>query len=180
MGNKTTIIISGGVSNTVNEICVRSYKKRRGLGGSGWHTGILCFFRHFVFFFRPPALICTKKTNEKHRKNTLRPYGNKKKSWFGDRQYLRQARGHDTPTSIAQCQGVSKPQFVYDDYSCCMAVTELTTQWQRSGRRFPTNCSSLKKRNVGKFFTSYLAVRSSARSTSTVRKMMLGNSAALL
>ena len=33
----------------------------QGLGGSGWHTEVLCFFRHFVFFFRPPALICTKK-----------------------------------------------------------------------------------------------------------------------
>ena len=46
---------------------------RQGLGGSGWHTEILCFFRHFVFFFSPAHIDLQKKTNEKHRKNTLRP-----------------------------------------------------------------------------------------------------------
>ena len=63
------------MSNTVNEICVRSYEERQGLGGSGWHTEILCFFRHFVFFFSPARIDLHKKTNEKHRKNTLRPKG---------------------------------------------------------------------------------------------------------
>ena len=46
---------------------------RQGLGGSGWHTEILCFFRHFVFFFSPARIDLHKKTNEKHQKNTLRP-----------------------------------------------------------------------------------------------------------
>ena len=52
--------------STVAVICARSC-----LSGSGI---ALCLFRHFLFvFITRPHRFAEKKTNENHRKNTLRP-----------------------------------------------------------------------------------------------------------